>query len=87
MSLRSCDTVMLRLMRLHNDPPCFFSTSRPSRHLREQLKGPFSRPEIRNTETGIGPDDSDQGHMRKMMPLGDHLRSHQDIYLKVMDRF
>lgn len=57
------------------------ATSRPAAHLGQQLEGPLPSPEIRHVQTEVGMDDSDQGHVRKVEPLGDHLGADQDVDL------
>ena len=47
--------------------------------LREQLKRPLRRAEIRQAEADVGRDDADERHRRKVVPLGDHLRADEDV--------
>ena len=70
---------MKRRERLHEHLALHISAPRPAGHLREQLKRPLSRAEIRLVQREVRIDDSDQRDIRKMQSLGDHLRAHQDI--------
>ncbi len=54
-------------------PPC------PSRHLAEQLEGPFAGARIGCFERQIGVDHADQRQLGKMMPLGHELRADDEI--------
>src|SRR6267378_1584727 len=66
---------------LHENFTQRFAATGPPRHLGEQLKSSFARPEIGKMQRQIGVDDSDQGHVWKMQTLGDHLCSDQDVDL------
>src|SRR4030095_5088165 len=71
--------MMLGVPGLHYDstalrpPPC--STC----DLRQQLKRPLGGAEVGQVETGIRVHHADQGDIRKIQPLGDHLGAEQDI--------
>src|SRR6266404_7656030 len=58
-----------------------FTTSGPSGYLREQLKRPFAGAEVRQMQSKIGINDSDQRDVRKMQTLRDHLRPDEDVDL------
>ncbi len=70
---------VLRVVGLNDDPAGINATARSPCHLCQQLKGPFSGPEIRQAQKGIGGDDAGQGDVGEVVSLGDHLGSDQDL--------
>lgn len=62
-----------------------FCASRPSRDLREQLKGTLRCTEIRKRQALVGENDTDQGHPCDVVPLGHHLRTDHDIDLAIAE--
>ena len=70
---RELDRWRKRSVSLHEYFAGGFSAPRASCSLCEKLKSAFSRAKIRQMQRQIGIDDSDQGHIRKMETLRDHL--------------
>ena len=79
--LRFADDIMVRIEGLDHDPPRAIAPSPPSRHLGEDLEGPFGGAKIRLAHGGVRGDDADESDARKIVPLGDHLRADEDIDL------
>ncbi len=73
--------VVLRHQRLDDGEAGAIASSRASRDLRQQLKGPLGSTKIGETQADIGGHHADQRHVRKIMPLGDHLRADQHVEL------
>ena len=48
-------------------------------HLRQQLERALRGAEVRHLQAQVGVDHADQGHVRKVEALGDHLRADQNI--------
>ncbi len=53
----------------------------PSCDLRQQLEGPLRRAEVREVEPQVRADHAHQRHVGEVVPLGDHLRPHEEIDL------
>src|SRR5262249_23690310 len=70
---------MKRRKRLHNDFAFNIAAAGAAGDLREQLKGAFAGTEIGLMQREVGKNDSDEGHVRKMQALGDHLRADENI--------
>jgi len=81
--LRRCgaDRIVIRIQRLNQRFARRLAAAGPPDHLGEQLKGPFRRAKIGQPEADVGRDDADERDRRKIMALGDHLRSDQDVDL------
>src|ERR1700677_2313837 len=54
--------------------------------LREQLKGALGGAEVRQSQGAVGTDHADQGDAVNVVPLGDHLRAHQQIEFTFIER-
>ena len=65
--------------RLHDRPAANLTASGSPGDLRQQLERSLPRPKISMTETDVGRDYADERHSRKIMPLGNHLRTDQHI--------
>src|SRR5437868_6171246 len=76
---RELDRWRKRSVSLHEYFAGGFSAPRASCYLCEKLKSAFSRAKIRQMQRQIGIDDSDQGHIRKMETLRDHLCTDEDV--------
>ena len=59
----------------------FFRTACPARHLMQQLKSAFARPQVAVTAAQIGIDHADQGQLGEVMAFGDDLRADQHVDL------
>src|SRR5882724_420296 len=55
------------------------STACASGDLREQLKCPLGRAEIRHPQSDISGHDADQCHVRNVVSFGDHLSAYQNV--------
>jgi hypothetical protein len=71
---------------LDHDASRAVRTSGSSCDLREQLKGSFRGPEVRQVEADIRRDDSDELDTGKIMTLGDHLGPDHDVDLFILER-
>src|ERR1700757_5167771 len=71
--------VMIGEIRLQDDLAWSLASTGPARDLREKLEGPLGGAEIRETESDVGPDHSDQRDAMDVVSLGNHLRSDQKI--------
>src|SRR6187401_1764192 len=67
--------------RLHENFTRGVSPAGAAGNLREELKRPLARPEIRQMEREISVDNSDERDVRKVQAFGDHLRADQNIDL------
>ena len=54
---------------------------RAPRDLTQKLKTTLRRSKIRKVDAHIGIDDSHEGHVREIEPLGDHLRAEQHVHI------
>ncbi len=72
---RFLDRRFRRAGRLHQDPAAAMTTSGASRDLRDQLKGPLGRPQVGLMQDCVRRNHADQGDVRKIQTLGDHLRA------------
>ena len=70
-----------RRVGLHEHFARRFAAAGAPGDLREQLKRPFARAEIRHMQRQIGVDDSDERDVRKMQAFRDHLRADEDVDL------
>ena len=75
-----CRRIMHRIVFLKICLQNYFAgclpASRSPGDLGQQLESTFRRAKIRETQSGVGPDNSDQCDSVDVMPLGDHLRAH-----------
>ena len=60
--------------------------SRAPRDLGQQLESTFRRTKIRKTQSCVGPNHPDQRDSVDVMPLGNHLRAHQQIEFAFVER-
>ena len=58
-----------------------FASSGASSHLSQKLEGSLTRPKIRQMQSEIGVNDSDERHIREVQAFRDHLRADQDVDL------
>src|SRR5712671_2503828 len=72
-------TVMMRLEGLDDHLTFEVFPACPSGYLREELKSPFRRPEIRHLHLRVGRYHSDERNAREVQSLCHHLRPQQDI--------
>ena len=86
MAARVTQRVMRGVEGLNDDAPRRPSSSAPPRHLRQHLKRFFRGAEVRHIQRCIGGDNAHQGDGRKIVPLGDHLRPHQDVDFAAFQR-
>ena len=75
-----------RLERLNEYLAFAAGTTRAPCSLAEQLEKPFGGSEVGDAEPAIGANDPDELYARKVVALGDHLRSNQDIVFAVAER-
>lgn len=75
------DAVVIGVVRLDDGLPRQRTPSGPACHLHEQRKGALSRSEVGEVESNVGQEHSDEGDVRVVVPFGDHLRPHQDVYV------
>ena len=54
-------------------------TPRTARNLRDKRKGPLGRAKVRQVQPRIRKHDTDEAQVRKIEPLGDHLRAEHDV--------
>jgi len=73
--------IVLRGIGLHDDPPWTGTTSSPSRHLAKKLKGALTSTKVREVKDSVSGDYAHQGYLRKVQPLGNHLRPDKDVCL------
>ncbi len=86
MLLGGLDGVVARTEGLDQHPPAALPAPRPSRHLRQEVERPLAGPKIRQVERGVRRDHADEGHLREVEPLGDHLRADEEAHLPRLDR-
>ncbi len=78
---RHLDRHLTRRRRLHQHSPPFNAPPRPAGHLGNQMEGPLAGPKLGLMQQRVGINHSHQGHIRKIEPLGDHLRAEQNADL------
>ena len=76
---RVLDAVVMGIDGLHDRLAGLDSPPGTPRHLRQQLKRPLRRAEIGETQPDVGRHDPDERHAGKIVPLGDHLRTDEDV--------
>src|SRR6185369_7825348 len=76
---RMSQRIVIRMIRLDQNSSRPIATSRPSRHLRDQLKRSFRRSKIRQRETRINRYHANQSHIGKVVSLRQHLRTDKRI--------
>jgi hypothetical protein len=77
---------MPRPTRLDDDLPGMFSPTGPARDLKQCRKQALGRPKIVGVQATVGTQHHDQGQTGKIMPLGHHLGSNQNIDLTRANR-
>jgi len=75
----SSDRVVIWEEGLNDHTTGILSSPRPSGYLGEELKRPFTAPEVRKTQRKIRTYHPHEGNIREIIPLGDHLGSHEHI--------
>src|SRR5258706_9035728 len=70
---------MLRVIRLDQDLSGLFSTTSPACDLRDKLKSPLRRTQIRQPQTNVDRNYANERDIWKVMSLGDHLRADEHI--------
>jgi hypothetical protein len=71
--------VMHRQRGLQDDPPAGGGRPREIHRINQQLMGPFSRTKIREVQSGVGIDDSNETNRQNRLPLKQCLRPDQDV--------
>ena len=66
---------------LHDDRTGLDAAADPARHLRDELEGAFGGAEIGDGQADIGVENPGERHIRKIEPLGDHLRPDENVGL------
>ena len=59
--------VMVRMVGLNQDSPRTITTAGASGHLRDELKGSFRRPEIRQRQSRVNRHNTDERYIRKIV--------------------
>ena len=77
---------MPRPTRLDQDLPGMFGPPGPARDLKQRGKQALGCPKIMGVQATVGTQDHDQGQAWKIMPLGHHLGSDQNIDLTRANR-
>jgi hypothetical protein len=75
-----------RVPRLNEHTPPLWTSPRTTCYLGQQLKGPLGGAEVREIESGIGIDSTDQGDVWEIQPFGNHLGAYQQIHLTRLNR-
>ena len=70
---------MLGIIGLNDNLSGQGSPAGPTGDLREELEGSLAGPVIGNVQGQVGGENSDQGHPGKIVTLGNHLRSDQEV--------
>ena len=78
---RGPDSVVVRHGRLNHHLPSQRSSSRPPRHLTQELEGPLACPEVGQMKPHIGIHHTHQCHPGEVQSLGDHLSAQEDVHL------
>src|SRR4051812_616698 len=66
---------------LDQNLPSFGAAARPARDLTQELEATLGRTEIGQIDSNVRVDDPNEGDIRKVEALGDHLGSEQDVHL------
>src|SRR5206468_11591055 len=77
--LRAHQRVMLRVICLNDHSAGTITSSRAARYLSEQLKSPLGSAKIRQRQPDVHRDDTYEGHVVKVVALGNHLSAHQQV--------
>ena len=64
---------VLRVVGLEQDPAGALTAAGPARDLEQQLRHPLRGPEVDAEQSGVGVEDRDQGDVREVVPLREHL--------------
>ena len=67
------------IVRLQHDFPFFLAPAAAARHLRDELKSALAAAIVGKMQAHVGIEDADEGNGRKVVSLGDHLRTDQNI--------
>ena len=73
------DAVVLRIIGLDHRLSWQGTSARSSRHLGQEGKGALPCPKVREVEANICQDNTDEGDVGIVVPLGNHLGSEQDV--------
>ena len=73
--------VMMWMISLNQHPARQVAAARATGYLSDQLKGSFGCAKVGQCQAGIDRHNSDQRHIRKVMPLRQHLGSDQHVEL------
>src|SRR5215217_4440942 len=76
---RMSQSIVVWMIRLNQNSSWPITSTRATRNLRDELKRSFRRSEIRQCEARINRNHANQSHIRKVVTLGEHLRSHECI--------
>ena len=74
---RMADRGRVGSQRLDEDSPALGPASASPGQLGNQRKGPLLRPEVGESQRGVGVEDDAQQDVREVVPLAHHLRTHQ----------
>ena len=80
------DAVVGREQRLHDGLARAVAAAGAARHLRQQLERALGGAEIRQPEPDVGRDHADQGDVREVVALRDHLRADEHVDLAPASR-
>src|SRR5688500_14945091 len=75
---RELNGVVLGIKRLDDGFAGALATAGASRDLRDQLKRPLGRPEVRHRQAYVRRDHSHERDAAEVVPFGNHLRADQD---------
>ena len=74
-------TVSDELSGLDEDASGVLATAGPAGDLHQQLRHAFGGTEVRAEQSAVRVQNPHQGDIGKMMTLGEHLRTHEDVYV------
>jgi len=70
---------MKRRERLDDDFAFHVTAPSATRHLSQELEGPFAGAKVRLVQRQVGVDDANECHIGEMKALGDHLGAQQYV--------
>ena len=82
---RMTQRVVMRMISLNQHAARQITAASSAGYLGYQLEGTFSSAKVRQGEAGVDRDDTDERDVRKIVPLGQHLCSHQEIYFALVE--
>ncbi len=78
---------MVRILRLNQDFTRQISPTGPPSDLHELGEQPFRRAPVGGKQRAVGTEHADQRQFREIVPLGQHLRTDENVGLAVVDLF